>query len=139
MSYLLQIKSKILLLIALLIFGTCNAQVYEGTIGKSRVTVCFGDTEDFSEDGVYYYDRHRSMIYLSRDKSKTNWLEKEERLSDKAQAVWNLNESVDFDVPRSRLTGKWRSPDGKKAYFIDLRLISRRTVNRPGFRGGCLV
>ena len=75
----------------MLIFGACSAQVYEGTIGKSRVTVCFGDAEDFSEDGVYYYDRHRSMIYLSRDKSKTNWFEKEERLSDEAQAVWNLN------------------------------------------------
>ena len=89
--------------------------------------MCFGDAEDFSEDGVYYYDRHRSMIYLSRDKSKTNWFEKEERLSDEAQAVWNLNESVDFDVPRSRLTGKWSSPDGKKAYLIDLQLIARRT------------
>jgi hypothetical protein len=34
---------------------------------------------------------------------------------------------VDFDVSRSRLTGKWRSPDGKKADFIDLQLIARRT------------
>jgi hypothetical protein len=126
MSYLLQLKSKILFLIALLIFGTCSAQVYEGTIGKSTVTVCFGDAEDFSEDGVYYYDRHRSLIYLSRDESKTKWFEKEARLSDQVQGVWNLKEPVDLDVPQSRLRGEWSNPDGSKVHPIDLQLVEQR-------------
>ena len=73
MSYLLQLKSKVLFLIPWLIFGTCSAQVYEATVGKSRLTVCFGDAEHFSENGVYYYDCHRSLIYLSRDESETKW------------------------------------------------------------------
>lgn len=137
MTYTLKFRSKILFLMASLVFGTCSAQVYEGKIGKSRITVCFGDTADSSDDGVYYYDRHKSLIYLSRDESKTKWFETEARGTDKVQAIWNLNQPVDFDDPSKRLSGEWGNPDGSIVYPIDLQLVGQRKDKNKDSQEAC--
>jgi hypothetical protein len=111
--------------VAILFFVLLNGaigQVYEGTIGSSKITVCFGDHEVTENEGVYYYDRYKEFLWLSRERSSKTWIEKTERFADKATGKWVLNEILNHRRPQAHLTGEWIGTTGSRVLPIRLTL-----------------
>jgi hypothetical protein len=86
--------------------GISGPGVYQGTLGKNKVTACFNE----NGGGSYYYQRHLKPIALTKqDTHGLQWQEKDNT------GNWQLDE-----VTQEKLTGNWSSDRSKN--LLPLRL-----------------
>ena len=90
--------------------------VWEGTVGNSKVAICFRPST-FSHSS-YYYLRHRVEIpLLNSDTTRLNWTEVSPLYPN---ATWKLARAAG-----GRLVGEWS--DGSDAHKLPVRLALQRT------------
>ncbi len=86
--------------------------VWQGTLGKQAVTVCFND----ASYGAYYYQRHLRALHLEQaDAAKPGW---SEGGGQGETGRWSFS-----DIKPQSLTGQWTDPAGNHAAPVALTRI----------------
>jgi hypothetical protein len=115
-------RSRIMVSVWLLCFaGLAQAQVWQGTLGRSSIVVKLDSAAD-QLNGEYFYRRHRLGITLSGTRAANGSLTLEEwTMGDDGPPVWRFSAGKG-----DTLTGEWIS-DGKRLP-IRLRRTSAATL-----------